>query len=121
MYDQPLFVQGNSLSPSERVESTEVDVEKRNKWNAISNIDDIKFSLRPFNDNTTVLRIQNLNDSSSTTVGLFANQVSPFLTTYYARTVTFSNITEASLGGNMPYSKFITEKWNWKKVVNLLE
>jgi len=63
--------------------------------------------------------VQNLNDSSSATVGLFAGQISPFLTTYYARSVTFANITEAALGGNMPYSKFIADKWNWKKVINL--
>lgn len=52
-------------------------------------------------------------------MGLFADKVSPLLTTYYARTVTFDSLLESSLGGNMPYSKFISDKWNWNKVVNL--
>ena len=85
-------MQGNSISPSARVESTEIDVEKRNKWNAVSNIDNIKFSVRPFNDSRTIVRVHNLNDSSSITIGLFADKVSPLLTTYYARTVAFSSI-----------------------------
>lgn len=75
--------------------------------------------IRPFNDSTTILRIHNLNDSDSVSVGLFAGKVSPLLTTYYSRTVTFDEITEASLGGNMPYSKFLNDKWNWNNVVNL--
>jgi hypothetical protein len=35
--------------------------------------------------------------------------------------VSFEEIEETSLGGNMPYAKFINEKWNWNEVVNLTE
>lgn len=85
----------------------------------MSNIDNLKFSIRPFNDNTTTVRVQNMNDSADLTIGLFAGKMSPILTTYYARTVTFDSITEMSLGGNMPYHKFVQDKWNWHKVIDL--
>ncbi len=62
-YDQPLFIQGNTVSPSERIEDADVDIEKRNEWNQLSNLDDLKFMIRPFNDSTTILRVHNLNDS----------------------------------------------------------
>lgn len=120
-YDQPLFIQGNLFSANQRVEDTEIDISKRNQWNGISNLDSLKFSIRPFNDSTTILRVHNLNDSDTVTVGLYAGKISPILTTYYARTVTFDNISEASLGGNMPYGKFISDKWNWNEVIDLQE
>lgn len=56
-------------------------------------MDNVKFMIRPFNDSTTVLRVHNLHDSDTLSVGLFADKVSPLLTTYYARTVTFDEIT----------------------------
>jgi hypothetical protein len=61
-YDQPLFVQGNKLSPDKVVDSAATDFEKRNQWNAVSNIDNLKFSIRPFNDSTTILRLHNMHD-----------------------------------------------------------
>ena len=63
--------------------------------------------------------MHNLNDSADLTIGLFAGKTSPILTTYYARTVTFDSIEETSLGGNMPYSKFINDKYNWHQVIDL--
>lgn len=53
------------------------------------------------------------------TVGLFADKHSPLLTTFYGRTVTFKEIEEMALGGNMKYSEFLGEKWNWRRIVNL--
>ncbi len=113
------MIQGNTLSPNARVEDNEIDVAKRNQWNSVSNIDDLKFTIRPFNDSTTIVRVHNLNDSAEMTIGLYADKVSPILTTYYARTVMFEEIKEASLGANMDYSKFLNDKWNWKNVVDL--
>jgi hypothetical protein len=81
----------------------------------------LKFTIRPFNDSTVVLRIQNMDDFEEITVGLFAGKHSPLLTTFYGRTVSFESITEQSLGGNMNYSQFVNNKWNWKEVVDLKE
>jgi Cft2 family RNA processing exonuclease len=100
-YDQPLFIQGNALSSNARVEEFDVDFETRDEWNGVSNINGLKFTVRPFNDSTTVVRVHNMDDKAELTVGLYANDSSPLLTTFYGRTVSFSKITENSLGGNM--------------------
>jgi hypothetical protein len=99
--DQPLFIQGNALSASKKIDPAGTDFEVRNEWNSASNIDNLKFSIRPFNDSTTILRIQNMHDEQEIKVGLYANKTSPLLTTFYGRAVTFGSITEQSLGGNM--------------------
>lgn len=75
--------------------------------------------IRPFNDSTTIVRVHNMDDSQTLTVGLFATNHSPLLTTFYERTVNFSSVVEQSLGGNMDYSEFINNKWNWHKVIDL--
>ena len=118
-YDQPLLIQGNSISPTTRVEDTEVDYVTRNEWNSIGNIENIKFTVRPFNDSTTVLRVYNMHDEEDVTVGLYAERRSPLLTTYYGRTVGFNKIEETSMGANMNYGQFLNNKWNWKSVVDL--
>lgn len=120
-YDQPLFIQGNVISPNARVEEFDADFFERNKWNGISNIENLKFSIRPFNDSTTILRVHNLHDKDNMTIGLFADNSSPLLKTFYGRTLTFSKISERSLGGNMEYSDFINSKWNWNNVIDLSE
>jgi hypothetical protein len=68
-----------------------------------------------------VLRVQNLDDAEDLTVGLFAGKHSPLLTSFYGRTASFESITEQALGGNMNYSQFVNNKWNWKEVVDLKE
>jgi len=67
-------------------------VTKRNEWNQISNLDNLKFTIRPFNDSTTIVRIHNLHDTETSTIGLFAGKFSPLLTTYYARPVSFEDV-----------------------------
>jgi hypothetical protein len=104
-----------------KFESAGVDFDKRSQWNSASNIENLKFSIRPFNDSTTLLRLHNMHDQQEIKVGLFANKTSPMLTTFYARTVTFSSVSEQSLGGNMDYAQFVSSKWNWKSVVDLGE
>jgi hypothetical protein len=103
------------------VEEFDADFVERNKWNGISNIENLKFSIRPFNDSTTILRVHNLHDKENMTIGLFADNSSPLLKTFYGRTLTFSKISERSLGGNMEYSDFINSKWNWNNVIDLSE
>jgi hypothetical protein len=61
-YDQLLFIQGNSLSADLKIDDFEADFSLRNKWNRVSNIDNLKFSVRPFNDSTTIVRVHNLHD-----------------------------------------------------------
>lgn len=97
----------------------EVDSKLRDEWNSKANINNIKFFIRPFNDSTTIVRVQNLHDEKETTVGLYADKTSPFLTTYYAKTITFSSVEELSLGGNMNYGEMLNRKWNWQKVIDL--
>lgn len=85
----------------------------------MSNIDDLKFCLRPFNDTSTILRLHNMHDEKEITVGVFAGRHSPLLTTFYGRSLSIGSITEQSLGGNMDYAQFINSKWNWHNVVDL--
>lgn len=118
-YDQPLLVQGNAIPVGKQLDPAGSDFNKRAQWNSASNIENLKFSLRPFNDSTTILRLHNMHDEQEIKVGLFANKTSPLLTTFYGRTASFESITEQSLGGNMEYSQFVNAKWNWKNVIDL--
>lgn len=117
--DQSLIIQGSK--PNSRPVGSQRNLAKRAEWEQISNISPLKFSVRPFNDSTVILRIQNMDDIEEITVGLFADKHSPLLTSFYARTVSFQSITEQALGGNMNYSQFVNNKWNWKQVVDLKE
>lgn len=92
LYDQPVFIQGNLISPNKRVEQTDINFNIRNLWDSKTNINNIKFNFRPFNDSTTIVRIQNLHDQQEITVGLFADKYSPLLTTFYGRTTIFKEI-----------------------------
>jgi hypothetical protein len=91
----------------------------RDKWAAVSGIDNVKMLIKPWNDTTVTLRIHNLNDQLTRTVGLFSGKISPILTTYYGNQIKFKSLEESSLGGNMNYQKFLNNKWNWKEVVDL--
>jgi hypothetical protein len=60
-----------------------------------------------------------MHDEVEMTVGLYADHHSPLLTTFYGRSVSFTSISEQSLGANMDYCQFIDSKWNWHRVIDL--
>lgn len=112
-------MQGNLIQPNERVQDLNYDFSLRDKWAKISGIDGMKFTIKPVNDSTVILRVHNLDDTKSKKISLFANDTSPFLTTYYGNLIKFQNIEETSMGANMKYEQFLKEKWNWKSVIDL--
>ena len=92
LYDQPIYVQGNLIQPNERVEEPNYDFELRDKWAQVSGFDHVKLLIKPWNDTTTTVRIQNLHDSQTQTVGLFSGNTSPILTTFYGNDVEFNTL-----------------------------
>ena len=68
------------------------DLETREKWAKLTNIEEIKLLIKPWNDSTVLVRVHNLNDKDNQTVNLFASDVSPLLTTFYGNTIRFSSI-----------------------------
>lgn len=59
--------------------------------------------IKPWNDTSVLVRVHNLDDDKNRTINLFANNISPLLTTFYGNTIKFDTIQEMSLGGNMKY------------------
>ena len=92
LYDQPLLIQGNEIAPNERIEKSVSNFEEREKWAKLTNIEEVKLLIKPWNDSTVLLRVHNLNDKENKTVTLFASDVSPLLTTFYGNTIRFSSI-----------------------------
>ena len=87
----------------------------------LTGLENIKFTVKPWNDSTTLVRLHNLHDSKQNSALLFSvdDKSSPFLTAYYGNMVHYEEIEETSMGGNMAYSEFIAKKWNWNEVVDL--
>lgn len=102
-YDHPLVAQISEVESSERIEDYSVNLDPWREWATLSGSQSTKFWVRPWNDSSVTLRIQNNNDENSTRVGLFAGKVSPYLTTFFGNVMEFDSIEEMSLGGNMKY------------------
>ena len=103
LYDQPLLIEGNQISPNERVEEFKSDYNKRERWAQFSGLEKVKLFVRPWNDSTVLMRVHNLHDESNETVNLFADNICPLLTTFYGNMIKFKSIEEMSLGGNLKY------------------
>lgn len=122
--DEGMYMQGNALDANERVQDISA-LPIRDEWAALSNLDKIKFNVKPWNDSTLLLRLHNLHDENTEKVTLFGNGVadksvvSVFLTSYFGRELVGDNIQEMSLAGNMKYSAFIDNKWNLNNFINL--
>ena len=64
----------------------------------------IKFMVKPWNDTSVTLRVQNLHETLNQPVSLYtSDNISPLLTAFYGNVVEFDEINEMALGGNIKY------------------
>lgn len=118
MYDQGLYLQAHELPEVSRIEDITEEWKARTDWATLSQIDNLKFNVRAWNDSSMLLRVHNLHDKANVSFTLFAGKTSTFLTSFYGRELMFDSIYEVNLLGNMRYETFLDNKWNWNKVMS---
>jgi hypothetical protein len=64
----------------------------RDSWAQVSGIENVKMTLKAWNDSTVLVRVQNLRDEEERKFQLFAGNVSPLLTTFYGNTIQFDQV-----------------------------